>query len=157
MRVSFALDWFKTFQKGCVFFFGLGLALLLSACATTTSGTQQAWHVRDIAQAQTPKVRLFGRNEQTMATFDTLTIKKLMLAHFRITRAAGVHAELLIVDGNDPNAFAGPFQQQQVIAINIGMLKLVGDDVDEFAALLGHEAAAAALSQINAARRLGAA
>ncbi len=141
MRASFALYFSRTFQKGCVFFFGLGLALLLSACATTTSGTQQAWRVRDMAQAQTPKVRLLGPHEQIMATLSTLTIKKLMLAHLRITRAAGVHAELLIVDGNDPNAFAGPFQQQQVIAINIGMLKLVGDDIDEFAALLGHEAA----------------
>ncbi len=140
MGPFFALWWCRICQKPGRFVLAPGLALLLSACATAP-GTQQSWRVRDMAQAQTPRVRLFGRNERAMATFDTLTIKKLMLAHFRVTRAAGVHAELLIVDGDNPNAFAGPFQEQQVIAINIGMIKLVGDDIDEFAALLGHEAA----------------
>jgi len=68
-------------------------------------------------------------------------MQKLLLAHFRVTRAAGVQADLLIVEGNDPNAFAGLVNGRPTIGINLALLKLIGDDVDEFASLLGHEAA----------------
>jgi len=59
----------------------------------------------------------------------------------KISREAKVDAELLLVDGDDPNAFAALNRQRQpVLAVNLGMIKLIGDDADEFAALLGHEA-----------------
>ncbi len=91
--------------------------------------------------SQSPTIDLMGRNEQIMATLSTSTMQRLLLAHFRITRAAAVQAELVIVDGNDPNAFVGLMNQRHVIAINIALLKLIEDDIDEFAALIGHEAA----------------
>jgi predicted Zn-dependent protease len=65
----------------------------------------------------------------------------LFLAHLRVTRAAGVQAELLIVDGEDPNAFAGLVNHRRSIAVNIGMMKIIGEDIGAGAALLGHEAA----------------
>jgi predicted Zn-dependent protease len=63
------------------------------------------------------------------------------LDHFRITRSAGIQAELFIVEGEEPNAFAGMLDGRPMIAINIAMVRLIGGDMDEFAALLGHEAA----------------
>jgi predicted Zn-dependent protease len=64
-----------------------------------------------------------------------------MLAHFRIARSANIQAELFIVDGAEPNAFAGLHAGRRIIGINVGMVKLIGDDIDEYAALIGHETA----------------
>jgi predicted Zn-dependent protease len=102
---------------------------------------QLAWNVRDAVVFPNEEIELVDQNGQVRATLKTMTLKKLLLAHFRVTRAAGVQAGLLIVTGDDPNAFAGMVNRQPAIGLNLGMLKLVGDDIDEFAALLGHEAA----------------
>jgi Zn-dependent protease with chaperone function len=64
-----------------------------------------------------------------------------MLAHIRITRSANVQAELIIYDGEEPNAFAAIVNERRTIAINTAMIKLIGDGIDEYAALIGHEAA----------------
>jgi predicted Zn-dependent protease len=87
-----------------------------------------------------------------MATVDKLAMQKLLLAHFRVTRAAEVQAELFVTDGNDPNAFAGMHNGKSMIAVNFGMLKLIGEAIDEFAALVGHEAAHLAKNHGESAR-----
>ncbi|MBI4524791.1 MAG: M48 family metalloprotease [Deltaproteobacteria bacterium] len=120
-------------------FVAAGLLIFLTACAMFER--KLVWRVRDMVQSGSAEVHLLGANQETMASLSTMTMKKVMLAHFRITRAAGVQAELVVVNGDDPNAFAGRIEQRQVIAINLAMVKLLGDDIDEFAAILGHEAA----------------
>jgi Zn-dependent protease with chaperone function len=76
-----------------------------------------------------------------------------MLAHIRISRTANVQSELYISDGDDPNAFAGPdINGRQIIGINLGMVKLIGDDRNEYAALIGHEAAHLARGHVDSGR-----
>jgi predicted Zn-dependent protease len=116
---------------------------LLPACAGMQK--QLAWRVRDAVVFPNEEIELVDQYGQVRAALKTVTLKRLLLAHFRVTRAAGVQAELLIVTGDDPNAFAGMVNRQPAIGLNMAMLKLVGDDIDEFAALLGHEAAHIAL------------
>jgi Zn-dependent protease with chaperone function len=59
----------------------------------------------------------------------------------RISRAANIQSDLYIVEGDDPNAFATFVNGQRVIGINLGMVKLIDGDVNQYAALIGHEAA----------------
>src|SRR5688572_32973743 len=94
------------------------------------------WRVKDMALRQGSAVDLYGSNEQIFLTIPTRTIQEMMLAHIRINRAANVQSELYIFDGNEPNAFAGIVNGQRVIGINIGMIKLIGGDVNEYAALI---------------------
>lgn len=117
----------------------LCMVFLTTGCSL---GRQKlAWRVRDVVLAQTPAVSLQGRDERVVVTLPTKTLQQMMLAHFRIARSANVQAELFIVDGEEPNAFAGLHAGQRIIGINVGMVKLIGDDADEYAALIGHEAA----------------
>ncbi|MBI2360299.1 MAG: M48 family metalloprotease [Deltaproteobacteria bacterium] len=118
----------------------LAVAALLALFSSCASPYRLTWRVRDMVAAQSSTINLVGHGE-VMATVSKLTMQKILLAHFRITRAAGIQAELLIVDGSDPNAFAGSVNGRPTIGVNLGMLKLIGDDIDEFASLLGHEAA----------------
>lgn len=117
----------------------LPLAFLVG-CSTSTGSV--AWRVREMAVARSSTVTLYGPGETILLTMRRQTVQKLLLAHFRITRSAGTQAELLIVEGEEPNAFAVMMNGRRMIAINIAMIKLIGENnMDEFAALLGHEAA----------------
>jgi len=92
------------------------------------------------------------REQLILVAIDSQTVNRLLLAHFRITRSAGVQAELLISEGERANAYAGLMNARRVIGINTAMVKLIGDDIDEYAALLGHEAAHWAKGHVDAGR-----
>jgi Zn-dependent protease with chaperone function len=116
-----------------------GLFLVLSGCMPRHYTV--LWPVRELVLTPSPAITLIGPNEQAMGTVKTLTMQKFLLAHFRVSKAAGMQAELLLVDGTDPNAFAGTMAGRHTIAVNLALLELLQHDVDEFAALVGHEAA----------------
>ena len=115
--------------------------LLLVVTGCSAQQHELLWRVKDMALWSGPVVDLYGPNEQIVLTLPTRTIQELMLAHIRITRSANVKSELYIVDGDEPNAFAAMINSQRVIGINIGMIKLIGGEANEYAALIGHEAA----------------
>jgi Zn-dependent protease with chaperone function len=99
------------------------------------------WPVRELALLPQPIINLQRPNGETAAAINTQTMQRLVLAHIRITRSANVQAELIIYDGEEPNALAGMADGRRIIGINTAMIRLIGDDINEFAALLGHEAA----------------
>jgi Zn-dependent protease with chaperone function len=110
-----------------------------------------AWRVKDVVLKKEATVDLLKPDRQSALILPTRTLQELMLAHLRINRSAGVQSELYIVDGDEPNAFAGAINNgQRIIAINLGMVKLVGNDVNEYAALIGHEAAHWAKGHVEA-------
>jgi Zn-dependent protease with chaperone function len=119
-------------------YFGLSL-LLLAGCAT--SPFRSYWNVRELVVSPVQVLELATADNKVLLTVDKRTVQKLFLWHARIARAANVQTELMLVDGEEPNAFAGLVNGRQAVAINLGMVKLVGADDDEFAALLGHEVA----------------
>jgi predicted Zn-dependent protease len=124
------------------------IILLAAGCASQQG--KLAWRVKDIALARTPAVELQDPSQRVVATLPTRTIQEMMLAHLRISAVANVQAELFIVDGDDPNAFAGRSKGQRIIGVNVGMVKLIGGEADEYAALLGHEAAHWAKGHVDA-------
>jgi Zn-dependent protease with chaperone function len=96
-------------------------------------------------------VELLGDQEKIVLRIPTRTIQEMTLAHFRISRAASVQSELYIVEGDEPNAFAGPDPRgQKLIAISLGMIKLIGADAHQYAALIAHETAHWAKGHIDA-------
>jgi predicted Zn-dependent protease len=111
-----------------------------------------AWRVKDVVLAQTAVVRLPSADERVAVTLPTKTLQQMMLAHLRIGRSAKIQTELFIVEGDDPNAFAGLQAGQKIIGINLGMVKMIGDDVNEYAALIGHEAAHWAKGHVDSAQ-----
>jgi predicted Zn-dependent protease len=124
--------------------------LVLALSGGSASQSKLVWRARDVALTPAPTIALEGRDHQIVVTVPTPTIQKLLLAHLRITRSAGTQAELFIVEGADPNAFAGLMNGRRVIGINVAMLKLIGDDLELYAALLGHETAHWAKGHVDA-------
>lgn len=130
------------------------LSILILLTLTFGCMTQQgkvAWRVKDMALEKRPAVDLLGFNEQVVLTIPTRTIQEITLAHFRISRAAKVQSELFIIDGDEPNAFAArDARGQRMIALNLGMIKLIGNNAGEYAALIAHEAAHWARGHVDA-------
>ena len=126
--------------------------LLAIQTSCSTSKGDVSWRVREMALAPTSSVVLYGPGEQVLLAMNKQTVQKLLLAHFRISRSAGIQAELFIAEGDEPNAFAGLIEGRRMIVINIAMVKLIGDNMDEFAALLGHEAAHWAKGHVDSSK-----
>jgi predicted Zn-dependent protease len=99
-----------------------------------------------------PVIELTTADSNVLLTVEKRTMQKLFLSHVRITRAASVQAELVLVGGDAPNAFAALISGRRAVAINLGMVKLIGADDDEFAALLGHETAHWAKGHVDSGR-----
>jgi len=120
---------------------GLFLCLLSFVSACAHQQADLAWPVRDIVSVPAARIELMGANEKVFGTVNKVTMQKFLLAHFRISRAAGIQADLLIIAGAEPNAFAAEVNGRPTIAVNLAMLQLIDEDVDQFAFLIGHEAA----------------
>ena len=115
--------------------------------------SQLAWRVKDVVLEKAPAVELYKPDRQIALTIPIRTVQEMMLAHLRISRTAGVPSELYIVDGDEPNAFVSIINNgQRMIGINVGMVKLIGSDVNEYAALIGHEAAHWAKGHVDAGK-----
>src|SRR5512145_1403275 len=105
---------------------------LFCACGLSQEG-RLAWRVKDMVLARSQTVDFYDPTERIVLTMSTRTLQQMMLARLRITQAAGVQADLFIVEGEDPNAFAGLTDGRRMIGINVGMIKMIGDDIDEYA------------------------
>lgn len=125
-------------------------AIWLSIAGCATPQVRLYWRVRDLALASAPAIELQTSGGKSVLIIKPQTVNKLLLAHLRITRSAGVQAELVIVEEERPNAFVGLVSGRRVIAINTAMIQLIGDDIDEFAALLCHETAHWAKGHVDA-------
>jgi len=123
---------------------------LLAGCATQQQ--KLYWRVKDMVLRTGPVLDLANPEQKILLTVPTKTMQAMMLAHLRMSRSAGVSSELYIVDGDEPNAFAGFINKQRVTGINVGMIKLINGDVHEYAALIGHEAAHWAKGHVDAGR-----
>jgi predicted Zn-dependent protease len=99
------------------------------------------WRVKDMVLYRGPVLDLANPERKILLTISTKTMQEMMLAHLRISRTAGVPSEFYIVDGDEPNAFAAVINGQKVTAINLGMVKLIDGDIDQYASLIGHEVA----------------
>ena len=115
------------------------LVLLTSGCASRQQ--MLYWRVKDMVLGTTPVVALAKPDQKILLAIPAKTLQQMMLAHLRISRTAGVPSELYIVDGDEPNAFAAMIDGQKVTGVNLGMVKLLDGSIDEYAALIGHEAA----------------
>lgn len=124
------------------------LPLIFLICGWT-AGTLAAgqpfkyqWNIRDIAAADGDQVELRTRNKRLLMKVDARQMRILYAVKSSIEQVAELSVELIIVDGNQPNAFAAASTDgKNIIGINFAMLDILGLDVHAAAALIGHEIA----------------
>lgn len=126
------------------------ISCLAAQTAVAGQGEPMAWRVRDVASAPADNIQLRDARDRVIATVKTkqmLVIYSIMVA---LEEAAEINAELFLVQGDDPNAFATVGKEEQnVVGITFGMLDMIGMDVDAAAGIIGHELAHLKLNHIE--------
>ena len=118
------------------------LILLLSLQSVHAAEGPPAWKVRELAQLPAKTVDLRDARDRLIRTLDIRQMVYIYAVMAAIQEAAEIDAELYILPGDNPNAFAGKGKDDEnIVGINFGMLDLLGDDVHAVAAILGHELA----------------
>lgn len=134
------------------------LLFMSTASIHAATGNQgpRAWRIRDLASAPVSKVEL--RDEKTNRIIATLETRQMLLFYAAMTaieKVAEINAELFVVEGEEPNAFATVARLnedgdvQNMVGFTFGMLEIVGMDVDAAAAIIGHELAHLKLNHIE--------
>ncbi len=116
------------------------LVLLLSGCAKSPSATQ-SWNVQRIAQLDTQDVQLMDTRNRAVGMVDRDWIRRMIDAQQRIEKVVGIRTVLLLIEGRDPNASAWMEKRRKVVAFNLGMVRFLEGDIDQFAFVFGHEIA----------------
>lgn len=119
-----------------------GLAfLLLGGLADPALGQVGSWPVADIANQAEETAQLRDSRGRVVASVSRNLMRQLLGVQDRMQRQAGYSAELMITNDRGANAFATTLRGRRIIGITAPMLDLLGDDLDAYAALLGHEVA----------------
>jgi Zn-dependent protease with chaperone function len=134
------------------------LTIVAGDAAAAGQPFKYQWNIREIVAAEGEEVELRTRTKLLVKKVSTTQMRILYAVKSSIEVVAELSSELIIVDGKQPNAFAGKSTRgENIIGINFAMLDVLGLDVHAAAALIGHELAHLKLNHgaDNAARQAG--
>lgn len=121
-------------MKHCFFL----LLLLFNFCTHSYA----EWRVSDLARSPSEHIQLRDQQNNIIKTISTQQMVYLYAAMQSISHAAELNAEFIITAGDIPNAFATITNNNiGIIAINLAMLDIIGNDLDMAASIIGHELA----------------
>ena len=120
------------------------IAFVLLFCATPRAEQDKlkTWDAEAIARLSGQTTRLLdGPGGEAITTVNVEKVRRLVDVKNRIANAANQQAKLVIVSGAEPNAFATKQNGSPLVAVNLAMMNLLGEDYDAYAAIMGHEVA----------------
>jgi predicted Zn-dependent protease len=117
------------------------LALLLGGCATPQKAN--LWDAMSLAYTPQEVIQFKDkRGGQVTNSLNSADVRRMVHVAAAVESAAGpLRTGLLVDESMEPNAFSFASHGQPVIVVNIGMIRLLGQDQDAMAALIGHELA----------------
>ncbi len=126
----------------CYKFFQIISLLLLFFSNSYGAPFTYSWDIKTLASSNADQIELRNERNRLLKKVNTNQLRYLYAVKTSIEQVAEVQTEFIIVDGQQPNAFAGQVQgNRNVIGINFAMLDILGMDVHATAALIGHEIA----------------
>ena len=127
------------YRCGCWRGFGRTLSLVFALLPLTASATCKVfWQPSDFVQSNQPRIELTHKN-RTLTTLPTSWFIAVNHIHRRINAVSEVDSRLLLCADAEPNAFAGHDESGAMVALTLGMVELLDNDWDAYAAILGHE------------------
>ena len=99
------------------------------------------WPLAPIAESPASAVTLYkGSGRTRVGVLSTERARLIVEVKSRLETQAGIAADLVLIEGSEPNAFSTPSSRSgPLVGLNLGMVELLGDDRDGYAAVLGHE------------------
>lgn len=111
------------------------------------------WRLQELAATVSQRVILRGP-QGIYGAMDTQLLQRILNTGARLLEVAGKgpDPEWILIGSGAVNAFAFFNNSQPTIAISLGMVQLLADDQDAWAALLGHELAHLRLDHLRTMR-----
>lgn len=121
------------------------LMLLLSAAmlvGCSTSRPTRMWNASATLLSPDSVVTFMDHDSGQISRVDGEDVIRMLDIKTRIEEVAGpMRTELLIAEGTQPNGFSYVTKYGPRIAVNFGMINMLGKDDEAMAALMGHELA----------------
>lgn len=99
------------------------------------------WNLAEIVRSQDNPVLLKNSNGTLLRRLDATIPRYLYVVAEDIMESAETSVEFFVTTGSQPNASAGVINGKNTILVNLGMIDMVGTDMNQWAALIGHEVA----------------
>jgi predicted Zn-dependent protease len=126
----------------------IALLLMLPVWACGQS-SDMVWSLEQIVRSQDDPVLLKNAKGTVIHKLDATIVRYIYVVARDITRSAETQADFYITTGNQPNASAGAVNGKNTVLINLGMIAMVGTNMNQWAALIGHEVAHLTLSHVD--------
>jgi len=116
--------------------------MLMLPVSANVQGFENAWDISELAKADTDQIELRSSRRTILRRVDTNQMRFIYAVKTSIEKVAEIEAAIILVDGDQPNAFAGRVEgNRHVIGFNFAMLDIIGMDMHMMAAIIGHELA----------------
>ena len=120
------------------------LPIVLLAVSVVSVAAEQVsyWNVDRLLAARASEISLVNEKGTSFGKISHERLLVLNRVRTRIERTSDVKSDFYLASGDKPNAFATVTDTgKNIFAINLSMLKEIGDDADALAVLMGHELA----------------
>jgi predicted Zn-dependent protease len=114
---------------------------LIMASATHAQTADMVWNLEAIVRSKDDPVVLRNSGGTVVRRLDATIPRYIYVVAQDIVHSAETPADFFITTGKAPNAAAGKTRGKNTVLINLGMIDMVGTDMSQWAALLGHEIA----------------
>jgi predicted Zn-dependent protease len=116
-------------------------ALVLFAGQLMAQDAAMVWSLEQIVKSEDDPVLLRNSRGTLVRRLDATVPRYIYVVARDIVRSSETEAEFFLTTGNEPNASAGVVRGKNTVLINLGMLDMIGADMHQWAALIGHEIA----------------
>ena len=128
----------------------------VSAPTTLAQTSEMVWSLEEIVRSQDDPVLLKNARGTVLRKLDATIPRYLYVVAEDIMSVAETPVEIFITTGKQANASAGVIKGKNTVLVNFGMIDMVGTDMSQWAALIGHEIAHITLQhQDQRVERLG--
>jgi predicted Zn-dependent protease len=101
----------------------------------------QTWDIKQLNKNNSHSIALKDKKGRVLKRVSSSQINLINKVFNDIASVSELDARLILVSGNQPNAFAGPIGGRRTVGVNFGMLDMLDSNASEWAAVLGHEMA----------------
>jgi hypothetical protein len=119
----------------------LALLFAITSSAAHAQEPEQSWPMADLAKSRDQSILLKDSRGTVIDRLKTSQILLIDGVYKGLCGVTEVCPGLLLIPGKSPNALATPSGPGGTVMINLAMLKLIGYDASQWAAVLGHEVA----------------
>jgi Zn-dependent protease with chaperone function len=119
----------------------LVLLFLIASSTARSQEPQQSWSMADLAKSPGQSILLKDSRGTIIERLNTSQVLLIDGVYKGLCGVTETCPGFLLIPGTNPNALASPSGPGGTVMINMGMLKLIGYDASQWAAVLGHEVA----------------